>query len=356
MREPASDASPVTWRLDNYLEKYQALRESVAFSKAALAALSEKLGNELPAEKEKARFIAISGSLARLEGSPQSDIDFMIVYHSAPLMEDHDAFRSRVKDILADTSIDWQGGAVNLLAPNPKGVFAGDAVTANLVAKIGASNEPYENLSQRLLLILESCGLWNSHGFSEAQKQLLAVYAKDVTADASKHYVLLLNDLIRYFRSICVNYHAQKEDVLEFGRWPLRNLKLRHSRIVMYISLLVALGELSKPAWKSKEGGKWRGLLDFVALPPLERLVRVYESNADDGVYRLLGLYNVFLSMMSNQEVRAALGDLDYDQRYHSDYFAQLKANSDAFASEIARFIYARRGQWSDRFFEYLVV
>jgi hypothetical protein len=31
------------------------------------------------------------------------------------------------------------------------------------------------------------------------------------------------------------------------------------------------------------------------------------------------------------------------------------KANSDALRSELTRFIFARRGQWSERFFEYLI-
>ena len=58
---------------------------------------------------------------------------------------------------------------------------------------------------------------------------------------------------------------------------------------------------------------------------------------------------------LSDPSVRVQLNALDYDRRYENPLFADLKANSDSFQSELARFIYARRGQWSDRFFEYLI-
>ena len=61
--------------------------------------------------------------------------------------------------------------------------------------------------------------------------------------DPRKNYVFLLNDLIRYFRTICVNYPYTKEP--EEEQWPIRNIKLRHSRLMMYASLVAMLGVLS---------------------------------------------------------------------------------------------------------------
>jgi hypothetical protein len=148
--------------------------------------------------------------------------------------------------------------------------------------------------------------------------------------------------------------------VNDYGNWPIRNLKLRHSRLIMYCSLLFALGELSKNEYACpRDDGtclKYELLEQYVSYPPLERLVRLYELNADDNLFRLLGLYSVFLTRMAEPDTRAHLANLEYDQRYDNDEFVALKVNSDAFASELARFLYARRGAWSDRYFEYIVL
>lgn len=46
---------------------------------------------------------------------------------------------------------------------------------------------------------------------------------------------------------------------------------------------------------------------------------------------------------------------LEYDNRYSDPNFSHLKANSDALIAELLRFLWSKRGAWSDRFFEYLV-
>ena len=70
--------------------------------------------------------------------------------------------------------------------------------------------------------------------------------------------------------------------------------------------------------------------------------------------FRVLGLQNVFISRLSDSDWRKQLKDVEYDGRYDVPAFAEMKANSDVFIAEFVRFIFARRGQWSERFFEYL--
>ncbi|MGH9890615.1 MAG: hypothetical protein ACREA0_01250, partial [bacterium] len=76
----------------------------------------------------------------------------------------------------------------------------------------------------------------------------------------------------------------------------------------------------------------------------------------DTGFYKVAGSYDVFLCFMNDPEARASLKSLHYAQRYKSRDFAVLKANSDALASELSRFFLDRRGLWSDRFYEYLLM
>jgi len=88
---------------------------------------------------------------------------------------------------------------------------------------------------RRVLLLLESQALWNSTYFDELRSMLTEQYAP-MSRRRDEAFRLLINDLIRYFRTICVNYHAVKGD--DPDKWPIRNIKLRHSRILMYTSLL----------------------------------------------------------------------------------------------------------------------
>ena len=168
-----------------------------------------------------------------------------------------------------------------------------------------------------------------------------------------------MNDLIRYFRSLAVNYQWDFENQVE--KWGIRNVKLRHSRLVMYSGLLFLLGEASK---EREHKVPW--LKQKLKMTPLERLAWVYEMNSDWNFFRVMGSYSFFLSRISNKQVREKLNynpnDLinvtakdDYGNRYSNEEFSNLKSNSDGLIAELLRFILSRRGDWTERFFEYLI-
>ncbi len=213
---------------------------------------------------------------------------------------------------------------------------------------MGEATEKVDQLGKRMLLLLESRWVYDRPRYAALIEELFSKYAQYLKSDSDKEYAFLMNDLIRYFRFICVNYQATFWR--ENEKWVIRNLKLRHSRVIMYAGLLFLIGEASKYYGEDK--------ISFVrkhlALTPLERLGLVYESNHDHGFFRVIGLYNVFLSRLSDEAWRAKL-NVEYDQRYSLPEFSEMKANSDALVAELLRFVFARRGQWSDRFFEYLL-
>jgi putative nucleotidyltransferase DUF294 len=345
--------------LSNHVAKYPSIAKSLTFSVGALERVGRALADRLHEPNPSSPTVAIAGSLARFEASSCSDLDYMIIYPEEP-SSDAAQFRDTVQETLASVSTTEQGPHEPFNQPNPKGVFKGDINGRQLVSEIGARSEDYKNVSRRLLLLLESQPLWNEALFDSLRTQIVAEYTKAVRDDSSKQFVLLLNDLVRYFRTICVHYHNEMQT--EYGKWPIRNIKLRHSRVLMYASLLVVLGELSKFRYAERRvtdsggSGKVRTLEEFLGCPPLERFVRVYAANDDDNLFRLLGAYNHFLEQLSNPMVRKELAELEYEDRYTRSAFASLKSNSDSFAAEVARFINARHGQWSDRFFEYLLL
>ena len=249
-------------------DRYPALKQNWTFSVEFLKHVSSKCAGNL---SDNVETIAMAGSFGRLEGSRESDADYIMVVKNP----EHD------------------------LVPRDSAVLFGK-------------------------------------------------YSEYVIGDSDKEFTFLMNDLMRYFRFICVNY--QSNFWRQNEQWALRNLKLRHSRIVMYSGLLFLLGEASKHNGPTKIST----VTDHLPHTPLERLAWIYEQNHDANFFRVLGLYNLFVSRLSDKMWRDQLKEVGYEGRYGVPAFAELKANSDAFIAEFVRFLFARRHKWSDRFFEYL--
>jgi hypothetical protein len=282
--------------------------------------------------------IAIAGSFGRLEGSRESDADYIMVVtdpNHPSIATDQETLQKAIQEY-------------GVSPPNKSGVFSQPRSRSQLIDSIGNADETSDELGKRMLLLLESRPIYNTDYFQKLLKEAFGRYSELVTGDPDKEFAFLANDLIRYFRYICVNY--QHNFWRQNEKWALRNLKLRHSRILMYSGLLFLLGEASKQSAEKKVETVWNHL----SYTPLERVAWVYDQNHDGGFFRVLGLYNVFVSRLSDKGWREQLREVEYEGRYSVPAFAELKANSDAFIAEFVRFIFARRGQWSDRFFEYL--
>lgn len=289
--------------------------------------------------------LAIAGSLARLEASDQSDLDLIITLHppgagKAPIGDEPImAWRNTLCDEL---KID---------KPNPSGVFHRPICRSQISKIAGQAGEPYESVAKRILFLLESQWLYNQDNYESLLIELIEAYAHDVRCDPRKNFVFLLNDVVRFFRSLCVNYQFNKAET-EDGKWPIRNVKLRHSRVLMYFSMVAAIGALSRQHSEQKIDA----LKELIRMQPLRRLYVSYGLARDPGFFKVAGAYNTFLYMLSKKDVRDELSGLEYENRYESPKFAQLKANSDALSSELLRFYESRRREWDDRFFEYMII
>ena len=296
---------------------------------------------------QEVRTLAVAGSLGRMEYGDESDCDLLVVLTDTAQQNPaiaNDAY-ARVWAALEP---------LNLELPKATGTFSTPTSLRHLCDKrnVGAPDEDLRVLAKRLLLLLETQPVYNDQEYDELVTGMVNSYADGyVDRTPTKEWVFLLNDLIRYFRSLCVNY--QWDFRAEHMKWPLRNTKLRHSRLAMYGGLLLLLGECSL---ESKDKVLW--LRSRLKMTPLERIAWTYAQNGDDRVSEVLQRYEVFLAGISNPTVRAALNKADpdsYNKRYDNDDYKRLKDNSDMFVRELLRFTLDRRGTWTERFFEYLV-
>ena len=316
--------------------KYQALKENWAYSYQILVELNERITKEIDLENIS---IVAAGSYGRLEAYEGSDLDYMI------LTEHEDESLQEVREIVARITAE-----LNIKPPNPTGVFSEIVTVCDMIEKTGAPDDNLGSLAQRMLLLMESRPLYNAHYFRSTVDRILRKYLQLVTEDPSKEALFLLNDTIRYFRSICVNYEHNfwKEE----EKWVIRNVKLRHSRVIMYAGLLFIVLNASKCT--SVENDKLSYIASKIELTPIEKLVHVYRDNSDNSYIKILGIYDFFMRKLSNASIRGELS-VDYRDRYSNQHYSDLKVTSDALQTELTRFVSSQKGNWTEQVFEYLI-
>lgn len=189
------------WRITSVdIDRYQTLQENWSASKNLIIKIREALSRtELHPDVYT---VAAAGSIGRMEASPDvSDADLIIV------------LSDNVEDLGSEEATKAYDSVWNALAelkiqkPKPTGVFAGATTKKKLLVSVGDAEENYGDFGKRLLLLLETQPIYHNHNYSDLIGIIVDKYAEEyVKVDSKKEWTFLLNDLIRYFRAIAVNY------------------------------------------------------------------------------------------------------------------------------------------------------
>jgi hypothetical protein len=152
-------------------------------------------------------------------------------------------------------------------APGTQGVFGVPFDLASLVDHIGLDADTNTNLTRRMLLLLESrevAGAVHEHAWRTVLDRYLNYGIKDFRPPR-----FLLNDLTRYWRTICVDFEGKHRDTQgNDPKWVSRNAKLRTSR-----KLLFAGGLIPIILCHLHERAAMRSFLErWLKAPPLDRL------------------------------------------------------------------------------------
>ncbi len=342
---PSEYAIHRDWSVDQFpLAEAPALQEAWSFSQRRLREIAARLaGAELP---DEILTVGVAGSLARMEATAQSDCDLVVV-----LRREIDPQSTVAQSAFARV---WQALEVlNLAPPETEGIYAGPVSVGALLdpTTIGRVAEDQRVFGSRFLFLLELQPVWGEPAFRELARAIVDRYAERyVACDSSKQWTYLLNDLVRYFKSLCQTYLFA--ELYDDQRWRLRNLKARHSRLLMYAGLLFLLGEASRVTVAKQQ---W--LAERLPWTPLERLAASYAERADTHFDILAKSLDQFVAAMADPDFRSGLAETREPDsplaRESNPQFLALKRNADDFLAELLRFALERRGDWAERFFEY---
>jgi Nucleotidyltransferase domain len=308
-----SQASPIARLEEKAGRAFPHIAEARRLSAETRARLADLVGEETPSDTG----VVVFGSLARGEYTRGSDLDWTLLI-----------------DGQADTAHHGAVGAITRILqregfhePGPTGVFGNVAVSHPILHQIGGQEDTNKLTTQRILLLLESSAIGPGEAHERVIKLILRRYVEDDRGllYGSKQGVVprfLLNDIVRYWRTVTVDFVYKQRDGRE--GWALRNVKLKMSRKLIFVSgLLICLSiELEgKGAEVRGEGGKLEiprlvaFLREQLLVTPLDHLAlaALRPSVRPETARDIFDAYEAFLAVLADEEKRARLKRLTFD-------------------------------------------
>ena len=277
------------------------------------------------------------GSLARGEWTTGSDVDWTLLIDGASSMQ-HFAMTRAVEDVLKGRGYK---------EPGPTGTFGSMSSSHELVHKIGGSEDSNQNLTRRMLLLLESVALSDSETHDRVITAILERYViggPPATSPTWFHVPLfLLNDIVRYWRTITVDYETKKWQRGNAG-WALKNIKLRFSRKLLIVKGMLMCflcdGSFSgKPESDDPEFveseilKKCRHFTSQSAIDVLCHALMEFASH--DTATKTINAYDAFLSMLNDEDKRNELKCMPFEQSMAGDLYREMSVHSRQFRDGI---------------------
>jgi predicted nucleotidyltransferase len=182
-----------------------------------------------------------TGSFARGEASQHSDLDLFIVGQG----RDGRRTLGRLDEILLKADLIEVTRRLKIPEFSGDGQYLVHYTAEQLVRSLGKPEDDATNtFTARLLMILESRPLLEAEVYRSVVDEVLGAYWQDFE-DHRNEFVpaFLANDILRLWRTFCVNYEAGTARVPEEKRAKrrIKNYKLKHSRLLTCYSALLYL-------------------------------------------------------------------------------------------------------------------
>jgi predicted nucleotidyltransferase len=252
--------------------------------------------------------IVLFGSWGRGELTAHSDDDWLLLV-DGPLRAEHEPIVAALRELL---------GAEDR-KPGTQQVFGAAASAQVLARRIGLDEDTNRSLTRRMLLLLESVPVAGDDAYERCWVHVLDSYLEDATKDFRPPR-FLLNDLVRYWRTICVDFVGKQREDEE--KWGLRNAKLRTGRKVLFAAGLLPILLCDRHRQVAMRGF----LVEQLRAPATDRLAAAFAAyDLMDSGGRALDAYDRWIGMIGDDATRAELAGVRRDSVDDSDAFAQVR-------------------------------
>jgi hypothetical protein len=290
----------------------KAIEDAKEYSNSKLQLLRGAVEQLVPPEE----MIFINGSFARKEASTGSDVDFYIVTRSDDLSPKWAEYaKSEIEKIVP-------------VSPAEDGAFYHVEQLDTLIRNIGGAQDNNHNITRRMLLLLEGEWLFNEAGLKDIRRKILEHYIADNITD-HQLALFLLNDIVRYYRTMAVDYEFKTVESEEVKPWAIRNIKLIFSRKLLYASGLFSVATTAERTRSQKISE----LEKLFSLTVIDRMQAICGPRSR----AMLESYNHFLSKLEDASIRDHLKSLKKDQRQQDVIFRELKNEGHHFTRELLK-------------------
>ena len=242
------------------------------------------------------------GSLARLEIGAKSDLDLFVTADTAdkPTVD----LRSRLFEIELLSQLMKISESQGFPPFSSDGEYLKIYFMEALKSRTGSRYDDSENLfTVRILLMLESRWIANEDIYNQHLNEILEHYFRDWKETKPFKPLFLLNDLLRYWRTMCLNYEERRNDTNRPFR--KKNVNLKFSRMLTVFCTVLPLITASRATTTRDE--TIRMLREICSKTPLQRLAQGLDQlesrELADRWKEILDIYGEFLSWKEERNV-----------------------------------------------------
>jgi predicted nucleotidyltransferase len=184
--------------------------------------------------------IYATGSFGRGEAGRHSDLDLFILAKNSP---DGQSSLRKLDEIRIKADLIEVAKKFGFPEFSRDGQYLDQHTVYEFTNTLGTEHDDVANtFTARLLLLLESRALVESTVYEEVIADVVAAYWRDYEDHKSDFIpAFLANDILRLWRTFCVNYEARtaRKPDFEKAKGKIKNYKLKHSRMLTCYSALL---------------------------------------------------------------------------------------------------------------------
>ena len=289
--------------------------------------------------------VVLFGSVARGETTSGSDIDWILLI-DGPADPQHRTISQVIGSRIQES----------FKSPNATEAFGGMAFSHDLIGQIGGEGDTNSNITKRILLLSESCAVGPLEAYDRVLRSVLKRYLEDdvsrTKGSGKKNFHIprfLLNDIVRYWRTMAVDYVHKRRTRADSG-WATRNVKLRFSRKLIFVSGLLTCfschlnprTEIGKDLFGPDEVQLLTDhLAQYAKMRPLEVLAEaLFEYASEETAKNAMDAYDSFLQCIDDEDKWGRLDELEPESADDDPLFQEIRKQSHKFQASLTKLFF----------------